>query len=237
MFILKRLRQKKNISQSKLAKEIGVSLRTIQLYERQDANIPLKNLKKIAEYFELGVRDLYLNERVGEPSGNYESQGSLGNRENSIKKVAPGKYLIKAPLVISSVQEDYIGYFDDLVFLQKLPSMDMFVEQVSVARYVAFEMANSSMDDGSKDSIPNKAILLGKLIAVNRVWGIWKEKPQTLWVVVHKGGIMCKKIVSYNKKENRIVCSSLSRSPEYSDFGIGLDDVLQIFMVIKKQVD
>ena len=45
-----------------MGEEIGVSLRTIQLYERKDANIPIKNLTKIAEYFGLTIAELYMHE-------------------------------------------------------------------------------------------------------------------------------------------------------------------------------
>lgn len=62
MYIIKELRQKFGINQTKFAQEIGVSLRKVQLYGRKNANIPMKNLKKIAEFFEMTIPELFIHE-------------------------------------------------------------------------------------------------------------------------------------------------------------------------------
>ncbi len=74
MYAIKQLRRKKNLSQSDLAKEIGVSLRTIQLYEKKNANIPIKNLTRIAAYFDLSIAELYLQEVNEKPGKLFEKK-------------------------------------------------------------------------------------------------------------------------------------------------------------------
>lgn len=238
MLILKQLRRKKNVSQTDLAKGIGVSLRTIQLYEKKDANIPIKNLTKIAEFFELSIGELYSREGVRESLGTYDKLDLLTPKaHNRIIKLAPGRYLVSTPLIISKQQDEYISRFDNPKFLSELPHMDMFIEQVSVGRYVAFEITNNSMDNGGKSSIPDKSVVLGKLVAINKIQTMLRDYPDVAWILIHRNGIMCKKIVSYSKKEKTIRCNSLNSSPEYSDFEIHVDHINQLFMVIKKQVD
>lgn len=236
MLILKQLRSKKNISQMDLAEAIGVSLRTIQLYERKKANIPIKNLTKIAVFFGVSIAELYSQEGVEESRGIYEERITNDKNGQRIAKLAPGKYLVTVPLVISKHQNGFIAEHNNASFLKGLPSIGFVVDQVAMAHYVAFEILNGSMDDGTRNGLPCNSIVLGKLIAHGKVYGMIKDNPTMLWIVVHKTGIMCKQFVSYEKRTRTIVCHNLLFSPEYADFEIRMDDVFQFFSILKRQV-
>ncbi len=235
MLILKQLRSKKSINQIDLAKAVGVSLRTIQLYERKRANIPIKNLTKIAAYFGVGIADLYSQEGVGESGSIYEKRAISDDKSHSIAKLAPGKYLVTVPLVISKHQNDYIKEHNNEAFIKSMPSIGFVIEQVAMAHYVAFEIINSSMDDGTRNGLPVNSIVLGKLIVHGKIYGMLQENPEMLWIIVHKDSIMCKQILSYDKKGKAIICHSLKPSPEYGDFEIQMGDVLQFFSILKRQ--
>ena len=58
MLIIKKLREKKNLTQNDLAQLIGVSLRTISNYENGDVQIPDKKLRAIAKVFNVDVFEL-----------------------------------------------------------------------------------------------------------------------------------------------------------------------------------
>lgn len=59
MYLIKKLRENKGISQGKLAKMLGISLRTVQHYEAGTTGVPLKKLKIISEFFNVDVSEFY----------------------------------------------------------------------------------------------------------------------------------------------------------------------------------
>ncbi len=236
MFVLKQLRRKKDINQSDLAEAIGVSLRTIQLYEKKNANIPIKNLTKIAQFFGVSISQLYAHE-VNEIDLVYDRTDKNAKRVHEIRKISPGKYVLITPFVAAEQQDDYIHLFDKRSFISGLVKLGFVIDRVSVANYMAFEIANESMNNGKYNGIPGKAIVLGKQVSIKEL----KKKIGVVdfqyWVIVHKDGIMCKDVVSYDKKNETIVCQSLNASPEFPDFEIRLADIKQVFAIIRKQID
>lgn len=235
MFVLKQLRKEKKLSQSKLAQKIGVSLRTVQLYEKKNANIPRKNLEKIAQIFEVSIADLYSLEGVSDVNPNYTLQKNRTKKGHVITKLGPGRYLIAVPLVIARQYTSYVTEQEGFVYMSSLPTISFVVEQVSVGNYVAFEIGNDSMDDGSLHGIPNKSVVLGKLVPIKKVANLVKENADANWIIVHKEGIMCKSIVSYDARTKLLQCSSRRKSPEYSDFEMDINDVQQLFLILRKQ--
>ncbi|MEL6916092.1 MAG: helix-turn-helix domain-containing protein [Bacteroidota bacterium] len=236
MFILKQLRRKKNISQTDLAHAIGVSLRTIQLYERKDANIPNKNLTKIAQYFDVTISQLYAGE-VNETDIIYDKQSGSSAKSHEIRKLGPGKYLLSAPLITLKEKEGYIKNYGASTFLDTRSKVGFVVDQVSVAHYTAFEISNNSMDNGQVNGIPQKAIVLGKLVKKKELKRKLRDFVGAYWIIVYRESIMCKEILAYDKKNGTILCHSLNDSPEFPDFELRLEEIKQLFMIIKKQVD
>ncbi|WP_222982801.1 helix-turn-helix domain-containing protein [Flagellimonas meishanensis] len=235
MYIIKQLRRKKNISQTDLAREIGVSLRTIQLYEKKDANIPIKNLTRIADYFELTIAELYLHE-VNDMGESYIRKQPFTKYGSVFYPLDHGKYLIMAPLVL---MEQYSGYLEKLKTdtSKKTPFQIGFViDFLEDQRYTAFEIAGDSMNDLGFEAIPNKAIVLGlgleKETFTKDMDDLWYKS----YVLVCQDRIICKQVVGYNNNNGTIKCHNLNTSPEYKDFELSLNDVLQVFKVIKKQL-
>ncbi|MEX0274887.1 MAG: helix-turn-helix domain-containing protein [Flavobacteriaceae bacterium] len=237
MLIIKKLRRKKNINQGTLAKAIGVSLRTIQLYEQEGANIPIKNLQKIADYFEVTIADLFSYESLGESHSYYQKRTSQNDKWHTITKLAPGKYLLSVPLVIAKRQKEYVEKYEEETFLKTLPHMGFVLNQVSVAHYFAFEIGNDSMEFDGLGSIPSESIVLGKKIKPTKLPAELRMDPNSNWIIVHEKGVVCRQISHYSKKEEKLVCRRLNPSPEYTDFELDLGTVRQFFKVIKKQTD
>lgn len=243
MLVLKQLRREKKIIQEDLAEAIGVSLRTIQNYEKKDADIPNKNLTKLAEYFEMTKAQLHA---VNELGLGYDLDDRLLKKNHvitklekshSITKLEPGKYLVEVPLVIVREQGEYSQKYNDETFMGTLPHIGFVIDQVSVTRYMAFEIANNSMYNGTAESIPAKTIVLGKQTSKTEMVRKVKTDPHRYWMILHRNAMMCKQITKYDKTTKGLTCHSLNDSPEYSDFEIHLEDVKQFFMIIKKQVD
>lgn len=236
MFIIKQLRRKKDINQTNLADALGVSLRTIQLYEMKDANIPIKNLTKIAEYFDVSIAELYMYE-VNENRGSYINEKVLSKNGNKIYSIGQEKNLIMAPLLFHEQHKEYIERYLDQVFLKELTQIGFIMEFLDERGYMAFEILGDSMDDGSIEAIPNKTIALGREIESHELVSAEKGIYKTSAVIVCKDRILCKKIMGYNKDNDSIVCHNLNGLPEYRDFELLLSDVLQVFKIVKKQID
>ncbi len=235
MYILKHLRRKKNISQTDLANEIGVSLRTIQLYEKKSANIPIKNLTKIADFFEMTIAELYLHEvnDMGEP---YMRRQPFSKHGSIFYPLDHGKHLLMAPLVL---MEQYGEYLEKLRMdkSEKTPFQIGFViDFLEEGPYVAFEFAGDAMNDKTIEAIPNKAIVLGLNLKKEVLIGESTEPWNKSYVLVCKNRIICKQVIGCDKDKGMIQCHNLNTSPEYQDFEVPIADVLQVFKVVKKQL-
>lgn len=235
MYILKRLRRREGISQSDLAKEIGVSLRTIQLYEKKDANIPIKNLTKIATYFDLSIAELYLHE-VNDIGETYVKRRPFTKHGSVFYPLDHGKYLIMAPLVLMEQQKEYIEHLNEEIRNKNAFQSGFVVDVLEEETYSAFEVSGDSMNDESINAIPNKSIVLG--VKINKEKFI-KEDYSSInkpYILVCKNRILCKKVIGYDSEKNSIHCQNLNESPEYQDFHLSFTDVLEVFGIIKKQV-
>jgi len=234
MYIIKQLRRKKNISQSELGKEIGVSLRTIQLYERKDANIPIKNLTKIAEYFGLTIAELYMHE-VNDMGEAYTKKQPFTKHGSVFYPLDFGKYLVMAPLVLVEWQKKYVESLHKEGMQNPFQS-GFVIDFLTDEPHRVFEISGDSMNNTTSDAIPNKAFVLGLEIKKES----FVRANETFWdqpyVLVCADRIICKQLTGFNKQSKAIQCHNLNTSPEYQDFELPLNDVLQVFKVVKKQL-
>ncbi|MDF0714709.1 helix-turn-helix domain-containing protein [Muricauda sp. 334s03] len=234
MYIIKQLRRKNNISQSQLGKEIGVSLRTIQLYERKDANIPIKNLTKIAEYFGLTIAELYMHE-VNDMGEAYTKRQPFTKHGSVFYPLEHGKYLVMAPLVLVEWHQKYIQG------LQKDSLINPFqggfiIDFLTDEPHRIFEVSGDSMNDNSAAAIPNKTYVLGLEIKKESLTRHNETHWNQSYILVCADRIICKRLTGYNKEDKALQCHNLNTSPEFKDFELPLDDVIQVFTIVKKQI-
>lgn len=238
MRIIKQLREKKGTKQPELAEAIGVSPRTIQLYERENANIPIKNLTKIAAYFDLSIAELYLKE-FNDFRGPYTiKKQSFAKHGSVFYPLDHGKYLAMTPLVLL---EEYAKYTQTI--RGGTPEKNVFqigfvLDAVEEEAYRAFEISGDSMNDQSIEAIPNKSIVLGVNFAKENftTTNVNAKTWDQYYVLVCHDRIMCKHVTGFNKEKASIHCHNLNPSPEYQDFEVLLEDLLQVFRIIKKQL-
>ncbi|MGX1928150.1 helix-turn-helix domain-containing protein [Flagellimonas sp. 2504JD4-2] len=231
MRTIKQLRRKKGINQSDLAKEIGVSLRTIQNYEQQGANIPTKNLSKIAAYFDLSIPELYLQEE----NETYVEQKAFIRHGCVFYPMEFGKHHVIVPLILVERQKNYIDSLAESRLGNSPYKTGFIIDFLEEDPLKAFEVSGNSMNDGSLDAIPNKAIVLGIKIKKER---LSKESSvlDTSCILVCKDRIICKRITGFDASTNTFHCQNLNKSPEFQDFDLALTEVLEIFRVVKKQL-
>ena len=97
--------------------------------------------------------------------------------------------------------------------------------------YVAFEVKGDSMDDGTRNSYEQGDIIICRQIAQHH-WQSKLHMHKYDFVIVHRTeGILLKKIVKHDTVNGKLTLHSLNAL--YDDFTINMNDVAQIFNVIK----
>lgn len=141
------------------------------------------------------------------------------------------KTIMYTPLVNKYAYAGYLSGFGDGEYIQSLPSLPMIADREGKGIYMAFEVKGDSMDDGTRDSYEPGDIIIARQIAQHH----WQNKLHIRkydFVVVHKSeGILLKKIVKHDTALGTITLHSLN--PLYDDLTVHLNDVAQIFNVIK----
>ena len=167
----------------------------------------------------LGVKSLDKRSRAQQPKSNVEP---LNLAEKSVMYV---------PLVNKYAYAGYLSGFGDMEYIQSLPSIPMIADREGRGTYMAFEVKGDSMDDGTRNSYEQGDIIIGRQIAQHH----WQNKLHINkydFVIVHRTeGVLLKKIIKHDTTTGTLTLHSLNSL--YDDFNINLNDVAQIFNVIK----
>lgn len=134
-----------------------------------------------------------------------------------------------APLISQFAYAGYLAGFADHDYLEAQPSF-VAARRHNGGHYIAFEVRGDSMDDGTKRSICEGDILLGRELRKD-LWQFRLHIPKVFVIVHRSDGIICKEIIAHDVESGIIVCHSWNPDPEYQDFEIDMRDVLQLFYV------
>lgn len=220
---IKALRKSLKLNQTEFGEKIGASLRTIQTWEKGDAQPSAQKLMALIALSE-GISVL-------EPKTEYLTN----TNGNQFYEKSPGNLYVRVPLLPF---EAYASYAETLEVGKPIKDLDVeefAVDQYGKGNYMAFKVRGDSMNDGKLYDTPNGATLLGRELGRHH----WMDgfNPNALgWVILCKQNIFHKDIVDFNKETGEITCHSRNSSPEYSDFTLHLNDVYQIFKVIKQTI-
>lgn len=120
------LRSKKGLSQSDLAEILRVSLRTIQNWEQDPANLPRKKAAYVAEFFGVTVESLYDEEdtsmMVNEPSEEY----GLDISQEEFQKILTGQSQLSAEEQVVILRMKYLEKESQLLDIQRIQNLSMF---------------------------------------------------------------------------------------------------------------
>lgn len=210
-----------NLLQSDIA--IKLSVKNTYLSDMINGRVPLtQNIsEKIYELFHIDPNWLL----TGEGEMLKSSKPKQFFDEAVIKK--PGRKIMAVPLISQYAYAGYLSGYADAEFLEHQPFI-IVDEDYTPGHYVAFEVKGDSMTDGPFNSIVEGSIVVCRELYKEH----WKSKlrrDETYLIVHHELGICVKEIVDQDLETGRITCHSLN--PEYHDFDIFLDDVLQMFYV------
>lgn len=211
------LRKKKSLSQDELAKKLGVSGTAVGRWEKNIDRPRQDKLEELARI--LGVSEVELR--------------GLSPSYNGAHTIGETMYV---PLVNQYAYAGYLSGFADNEFIESLDKVPFEVDREGRGNYMCFEVRGDSMDDGSYDSLRQGTKLLAREIQRHHWNNKFHNRRYKNFVIVHRNeGILIKQIKEHDLINNAITIHSLN--PEFEDKVLNLDDIAQIFNVVKRQID
>lgn len=241
--------EKNNIDKTSVALKLGVSRR--QVYSYFDSKtLSKKVVDKICTALGVDEKEIFPQNTYGfsdqDPELKIVSEqnakyiGPLYDQTDNdgytkFTEISPGRYRMKVDLVPVYARAGFLAGFGDQHYIEELPKHEITVTQYHKGKYMAFDVAGDSMNDGSVDSIPDKSIITGRIVEKD----LWRPKLHThnhrFWIFIHKyEGVLVKMIRSQDMATGDIVLSSLNPNKElFPDQKINLADVHQILNVVR----
>lgn len=235
----------RNLGASKAAEILGVSRQTVYQYfkssslERDTVSNILSKFNTTEEVVFGGkgqtvVRPIHQNARDLGDFTIYDEDGL-----NKFVEISPGRYRMGVELVPVYAQAGYLSGYMDQEYLEELPKHYITVDKFVKGNYKAFEISGDSMDNGSiKDALPHGTIVTCREVKRD----LWTSKFHTHewpnWIIIHKTeGIVAKQISKQCLETGTLTLRSLNPDKDrYPDFEVKLDDCVQIFNVVKREL-
>lgn len=107
------------------------------------------------------------------------------------------------------------------------------VDKKANGNYLSFEVKGDSMDDGSRSCLQEGDKVLVRELERDNWRQPLKYENHPYWVIVFGSSVLIKQIIAEDLESGQITCHSLNPSPEYSDFTLPLDEVRNLYYVIK----
>lgn len=208
--ILKKIKYKYNLTQSEIAREIGVSKQYLSdtLNERYPFNNELR--QKLFERFTC----LSTDKSEAVPFTPHARAG--------------------IPLVSQYAYAGYLGGYGDPEYVGTLPTIDFTPDREMTGNWLAFEVKGDSMDDGTKDSYVEGEIVICREVEPD----YWRDSRLFInkrdFVIVHEEGILIKRITEHDVEAHTITIHSLN--PMYPDRILHLEQVRQIFSIVESRI-
>lgn len=195
-------------SNYRIAKNTGMSESTLSNYKRGRTRPTPANATLLVQYFE------------------HTLPGTLSNAS-----MVEGFRFINVVNVPVHARAGYMSGYGDDEYIASLPTIPVIVDKEFKGKYRVFDVDGDSMDDNSRDAICDKDKILCREIQ-RHLWQYKLHINDWFFVIVHKEeGVIVKQIIDHNVDTCEITCHSLN--PLFKDFTINLDDVLELYNVIK----
>ncbi len=157
--------------------------------------------------------------------------------DQGLKEISPGYYLLTAELIPVHAQAGYLLGYQDQEYIDTLPLYTTTVNKYVTGTYKFIEASGDSMDNGDiREAIPDGTVMLCR--EVSRQY--WQSKLHThSWpnfVFVHRQeGIVVKQVAHQDLETGTLVLRSLNPDKnKYPDYEVKMDDLIQIYNVVKR---
>lgn len=241
---LKEILEEKGVTMYRISKEVGVSKSTLTNYITGRTKPDSIKLAAICDF--LGVNKVWLLTGIGErwvSASTVQVVNEVREALAEYRRTEPeltyeaklaSQVLIKnVPLVNQYAYAGYLSGYTNQTYMDELPAVPFIVDHEAQGNYVAFEVRGDSMNDGTEDSYLEGDRLLCREIQRH----LWEQSRLHIrkwdFVIVHKDGILIKRIIDHNTQTHELTIHSLN--PLYDDRILRMDEIRQIFNVIEIQ--
>jgi len=214
---IKEKRKTLGITQEQLAKLIGVSKRTIINYEKGE-KIPDTKSEILHKVLSLEEHNKNADDLIINTNGNKFEQKTYG-------------FNLTVNLLPFDGYASYCESLEDVLIAYDFEQVTFNVDQYGHGNYMAFKIKGDSMNGGNINDTMDGALVLGRELGRHH-WLDGFSPTDFGWVILSKENIYHKDITDLDKSTGDIICSS--RNPDVDDFKVNLNDVYQIFKVIKR---
>lgn len=231
------------LSNYRLATDLKISKSTVGNYLKGISSPNSANLDVITGYLEKrGINKNWLITGEGEMVSNYSmkttihdsNQTYITNKNGNIFKELPdGSYDVQVPIIPFSAYASYLESVETGTVNEDFETTVFKVDRVGRGNYKAFVVRGDSMDGGHIHDTEDGSTVLGRELGRHH----WKDgfKPNKYgWIILCRQNIFHKDITGFDPETGNITCHSRNTSPEYADFELNLNEVYQIFKVIKR---
>lgn len=183
-----------------------------------------------------GEGDMYQNkgtEIVSSPINKQEKKQEPNTNSSFVSSVHPIENIgfMNVPLVHVRAQCGYLNGYGDQEYVGTLPTLPVIVDRTYHGNYRLFEAEGDSMDDGSRNSICDGDIVLGREVRRD-LWQYKLHINDWYFIIVHRTeGISIKKIISHDVEHGIITCHSLNDM--FRDYQLHLDEIAELYNLIK----
>lgn len=152
-------------------------------------------------------------------------------QKEEVREIDP-EYM-EVELISKYAYAGYLTGYGDMEYLEMLPKVKVIVDRMVRGNYKCFEVKGDSMVDGSFESWLDGDIVLGREVK-RELWLPKLHINKCDFIIVHKDGILLKRIISQDNNNGTITIHSLNPDKSaYPDEEIYLDDVMQIFSTVQ----
>jgi len=164
---------------------------------------------------------------------NLTNQPFKNINENKFAQLPDGEFILEVQLIPFNAYASYLESLETGEVSEFFETIIFPVDKYGSGNYKAFKIKGDSMNGGHIDDTPDGATVLAKELCRHQ----WKDGFQPSnhgWIILSKVNIFHKDIINLNNETGDITLHSRNKSPEYSNFTINLNNVYQIFKVIKR---
>lgn len=152
-------------------------------------------------------------------------------QKEEVREIDP-EYM-EVELVSKYAYAGYLTGYGDAEYLEMLPKVKVIVDRMVHGNYKCFEVKGDSMVDGSFESWLDGDIILGREVK-RELWLPKLHFNKCDFIIVHKDGILLKRIIAQNNNEGSITIHSLNPDKSmYPNEDIYLNDIIQIFSTVQ----
>jgi len=236
--ILQELLDYLGIKAHALAKEIGDKSNVRIYHVKNGRNNISKNLAAAITKRYPEVDDAYLRTGQGQllrqmVTKNQKGEVYINTNGNIFNETKDGSLQVTVKLMPFYAYASYIESLDDITILDQWEDVTFKVDKYGRGNYLGFEIKNDSMNGGKLDDTPSGALILGRELGRHH-WLDGFNPSKYGWIILSKTNIFHKDIIALDRSNGTITCHSRNPSPEFTDFQLNLNEIYQIFKVIKR---